>query len=366
MRDKEILTMRYFCTYFDSNYLVRALALYHSLERHCGAFRLYALCLDTNSYETVTRCRLPHLGPIALPELEKGDVPLVNCKSNRSPVEYYFTCSPCLPLFLLEKYPTIDLLTYLDADLYFFAHPEPIFDEMRGHSIGIIEHRCAPRIKYRENGKYNVGWITFRRDANGLKCLRWWKERCIEWCYERWDNGKWSDQGYLTEWPERFAGVRVIQHKGANVAPWNVANYALTCRDQRVWVDNDPLLFYHFHGFKQLLPWLYDSNLGRSGSRLTPVLRWQVYGAYIAELDRHSVHGPPTASIRNPADRYGPLLRWVRLAVRVASALTARAYIVAYPGRSPDLPSTSTLANPRQEPLLDRDIGEVDGPSVAA
>ncbi len=325
--------MRYYCTYFDFNYLARALALYNSLERHAGPFRLYTLCFDEQSYEVLKRMDLPHLEPVALAELEKGDEPLVRCKSNRSTVEYYFTCSPCLPLYLLEKHPEIDFITYLDADLYFYADPQPIYDEMEGHSIGIIEHRVAPGFRSHQNGRFNVGWVSFRRDANGLACLRWWKERCIEWCYERFEDGKFSDQGYLTVWPERFQGVRIIEHKGANVAPWNVARYALSLRDEKIYVDEQPLLFYHFHGFKQLLPWLYDSNLGRSGTSLGPILRHQVYGAYIRELTRLEVDAPATASKRNPAFRYGLFLRWVRLMVRVSSALTSRAYIVVRKGQ---------------------------------
>ena len=163
--------------------------------------------------------------------------------------------------------------------------------------------------------------------------MRWWQERCIEWCYERNENGKYGDQGYLNEWPERFQRVHVVQHKGANVAPWNVANFAVTCRDEHLMVDEAPLLFFHFHGFKKLASGIYDSNLARSGARLGPVLRERVYGAYIQELDRQTIHGPPTATVRKASDRYGLFIRWLRTSFRIAATIFSGAYVVQYRGR---------------------------------
>jgi hypothetical protein len=40
--------MLHFCTYFDSHYLARALALYDSLQEHCAPFELFVLCLDNS------------------------------------------------------------------------------------------------------------------------------------------------------------------------------------------------------------------------------------------------------------------------------------------------------------------------------
>ena len=61
--------MRDFCTYFDINYLSRSLALYCSLERHDGAFRLFMLCLDDDCYSEIVARRLAHAVPIRLRDL---------------------------------------------------------------------------------------------------------------------------------------------------------------------------------------------------------------------------------------------------------------------------------------------------------
>src|SRR5436853_3912156 len=165
--------MRYFCTYFDHHYSARGLALYQSLKRHCPEFKLWILCLDEPSHSELTRLNLPEVSLLTLDELERGDPALLGAKENRSRIEYYFTCTPSLPLFILRADPTVDLITYLDADLFFFSSVAPLFQEMEGKSIAIIAHRFAPAFRHWEwNGIFNVGWVSFRGDHHGWRVLR--------------------------------------------------------------------------------------------------------------------------------------------------------------------------------------------------
>ena len=241
--------MRHYCTLFDRNYLLRGLALYRSLERHAGRFTLHVLCMDDVVHELLRRMALPDVKLVRRVDFE--DPELLAVKPSRSVAEYCWTCTPSLPLYLLAQHPEIELISYLDADLYFFSSPEPIFEELGRDSILIVEHRFSPRfVRFEVNGKYNVEWLTFRRDERGLAALRWWRERCIEWCFYRLEENRMGDQKYLDTWPQRFAGVHVLQHPGAGVAPWNFANYRISARDGALRVDEAALIFYHFHGFR--------------------------------------------------------------------------------------------------------------------
>jgi hypothetical protein len=261
--------MYYFCTYFDQYYLARGLTLYRSLRKHCPDFKLWVLCMDDEAHRILQKLELPGINPISLEDFERNDQELQIAKTNRSRIEYYFTCTPSLPLFVLNKWPEVDLITYLDADLFFFDSPDPIFQEVDEASIGIIGHRFPPHLQDREiYGLYNVGWLSFRRDVNGIECLKWWRDRCLEWCYDRVENGKFADQKYLDKWPDLFKGVKALQHKGANLAPWNLANYSVKASEDGVWIDNENLIFFHFHSLKRVLHRVFNPSFHCYGLEL--------------------------------------------------------------------------------------------------
>ena len=281
--------MHIFCTYFDHHYLPRGLALYESLRRHCPAAELWVLCLSQEAYDWLVRESLDGVRLIALEEFEQADPELRVAKLNRTIVEYYFTCTPSLPLFVFARAPQANLVTYLDADLYFFRDPSPILAEMGQQSIAIIGHRFPPTYRHlEETGIYNVGWISFRRDENARACLEWWRRQCLEWCYDRVEEGRYGDQKYLDQWPTLFRNVAVIQHKGANLAPWNLANSTIRFHDGKAWVGDEELIFFHFQGFQQINRWLYEPQLIRYGAHPTRAIRQHLLIPYWRALQRAS------------------------------------------------------------------------------
>jgi hypothetical protein len=271
-----------FCTYFDHRYLSRGLALYSSLIRHCkGTVRLWILCMNDPAYEALQKLALPGIYPIRLSDFERGDAALAAAKTNRNLIEYYFTSTPSLPLFILRENPSVQVITYLDSDLFFFSDPAVLFEEFGQNSVGIIGHRFPPALKASEVfGLYNVGFLTFRRDDVGLACLNWWRDRCNEWCYDHLDNGRFADQKYLDSWSTLFPRVVELKHKGANLAPWNLANYRITRKDGKVMVDEQELIFFHFHGFKPITRVVYTFNFEDYQIHATAPIVRNIYSPY--------------------------------------------------------------------------------------
>ena len=246
------MSVRHFCTLFDSNYLLKGVAMLRTLKQHCPQAHVHVLCMDARTQTILTALALPYITCIPLASLE--DEALLAAKRDRSVAEYCWTLSPCLPWYVLQQNPQIDFITYVDADLLFYSPVQPLFEEIGEASVVNIEHRFTPRLKHLEvNGRFCVEWVSFRRNEEGMACLSRWRDQCIEWCYYRLEEGRLGDQKYLDEWPQRYPGLHILQHLGAGVAPWNYAQYHFGQDGQgRITVDDAPLIFYHFHQFQLL------------------------------------------------------------------------------------------------------------------
>ena len=122
--------------------------------------------------------------------------------------------------------------------------------------------------------------MTFKADERGLTVLQWWQERCLEWCYNRVEDGKFGDQKYLDDWLQRFEGVHVLSHLGGGVAPWNVQQYRLSKRSDHLYVDDSPLVFYHFHGYKHYA----DGTHELGNYQLSPDVVALLYRPYVQAL----------------------------------------------------------------------------------
>jgi hypothetical protein len=290
--------LRQFCTYFDSNYLLRGLALYHSLERHVGDFVLHVLCLDLATAVRLHALRLPRLRLVGLAELEQAEPGLPLVKPHRSRIEYYFTLTPAWIRYVLRSLPAGMLLTYLDADLLLFGDPLPAEQELADGSLLLVPHRFPPGAEQRlAAGFYNVGYLIFRRDPSAEAALDWWRDACLDWCEDRVDADRYADQGYLNQLPQRFAGVRVCGHPGINAAPWNIAQYRVSRSAAGYRLDDTALLVYHFHGLRRLHDRIYDSGLAFYGVEPSSVLL-QLYGEYLQTLQSTRLRDLPFGAPR--------------------------------------------------------------------
>jgi hypothetical protein len=277
---------RVYCTYFDHKYLSRGLALYYSLQRHAPGARLWVLCLTDECYRTLASLNLPNLIPRRLAEFEAADPEVAATRPTRSLLEYYFTCSAAWMLFVLKREPSAEWVTYLDGDVFFFESPDAIYRELEGEAVAIIPHRYPASIsRLQKFGTYNVGWVGARNDPDGIDAIAWWREKCIEWCHDYVDGGRFADQGYLDSFPSRFQRVKAVENIGANLAPWNIGNYRIDFRDNRVMIDaTAPLVFFHFQGLKRGLGWFIFNSHRAYRAPFSRDVRKHIYKPYVEEL----------------------------------------------------------------------------------
>lgn len=304
----------HFYTYFDSNFLCRGLALYQSLYAFSKDIQLYILCLDEKCFETVRNLAWPGIIPVSLAQLEMADRELLKVKPNRTKIEYYFSCTASFGCYLFKHY-SIEFLTYLDGDTYFFSSPLTFINEIQEYSIAITPHRFPAYKKHNEKyGIYNVGWVSFKRDEDGLACLAKWRADCIEWCHNYLEDDKFGDQKYLDYWQENYKNVKIIDNPGINAAPWNLENYQVTKKNGQIYLDSYPLIFYHFHNLYRLNANIFKLGLAEYSVKVNPVIRQSLYGKYLGAvmaMDRRlKLSGAPRHGVLSKAfslRRYKPL-----------------------------------------------------------
>lgn len=279
-----------FCTLFDSYYLDKGIALYKSLEKVSRDFTLYIFCFDDKAYEVLRDLAFKHAVIIHHKEFETPA--LLEKKAERSKAEYCWTCTSVTIEYVLDYY-RVNSCTYLDSDLYFYADPQILFDEIENSkaNVVIVEHRFKNNAYGRKlearNGKYCVEFNYFDQSENGRRVLKWWKDKCYEWCYDRPDPDRMGDQKYLNHWTTEFEGVHVLQHLGGGVAPWNLEQYHLESveNDEIVMATMDgakfPLVFFHFQNIR----YLPGKKVNIKSQTKNKRLKYAIYIPYLKRIE---------------------------------------------------------------------------------
>lgn len=233
-----------FCTLFDSYYLHKGVATYLSLEKVTDDFHLYIMAFDNECYETLKGFGFKHATVELVDDFETPE--LLAIKPTRTRAEYCWTCGSSITYHFMKKY-NLDSLTYIDADMMFVTSPQVLVEEIGNCSVGLSPHFDGKNDDVA--GRFCVQFVYFKNDENGMAALEWWKDRCIEWCFCRYEDGRFGDQKYLDYMPEKFNGVHEFTNRGCGIAPWNMHEYKYGDDFCFKYQNIDyQAVFYHFHG----------------------------------------------------------------------------------------------------------------------
>lgn len=276
-----------YVTYFDQRYLAFAIVMLRSLRRHDPEPEVFALCFDRTSYETIVALDDRKIVAVAHDSILAFDPALKGGNVERD-ISYYAKHKPVLPLYVFSRRPELYSVAHVDADCCFFSSPKPLFDEIGDASVAVSPHQFSSdyqdKIVY---GRFNAGFIYWRNDDLGRRCLVEYRADCLRWCELSVEpDGRYANQGYLTAWPQRYTGVHVIRCPGVNLSWWNVRTYPLArAHGGTVTVGGVPLIFHHFSHT------VLDANGIWHTYRKRKDANWQIaskaiYRPYLKQLER--------------------------------------------------------------------------------
>lgn len=160
-------------------------------------------------------------------------------------------------VYLLENYD--DKVLYIDPDIKIYSSLKELSDILDKHSVILTPHLTIPEtneIDIQNNelcalqhGVYNLGFVGVKKDDEGMKFARWWRDRLELYCYDDIPRGIFTDQRWCDLAPAYF-DVYIMKNPGYNMAPWNLSTRKITYKDKKILVnDKYELVFFHYSGF---------------------------------------------------------------------------------------------------------------------
>lgn len=184
-------------------------------------------------------------------------------------------------------------IAYVDADMFAFAPLDAVWRECLQCDVAIVPHRWTPRHRdrLRDNGRYNVGWLTVTNNHGGTSTMSRWERYCHDWKPTK-HEPRFMDQRFFDFGPNLGEVWHDVQHLGVNLAPYNQEQYEYVHGPRGLSISDglrcDPLVLYHFHEWRCQRT-EFAINVTRTGYHLHPDVERYVYPAYEKEACRYAL-----------------------------------------------------------------------------
>lgn len=176
-------------------------------------------------------------------------------KQRYDPFELTCNLKPFFGAHIFENNSQMQRLIYLDSDMLVFAP----FLQLTNAAITLSPHRTknigqlpGPEIDNSLNryGVYNAGYFELQKKEEAFAFLDWWKRLMDKSAYNRPDEHLFSDQLWLNAVHSFFDDVYINKKPGYNVAIWNLIERKVENRNGKYFVNEHPLVMYHFSKYK--------------------------------------------------------------------------------------------------------------------
>lgn len=277
-----------FCMVVSRTRLIQAIACFLSLYKNMDNFKVYILCVDEKCYEFLKEINSDKIVLLTIAELNRED--LLAIKASRKLNQYCWTLKPGFIKHIFTLDDSINRVTYIDSDLFFYQNPNVIFENQPDASVLLSSGEIFLPMYSKEfnqtmqtlTGNFNSGFISFKKDINGLQCVNWWDKMCVDSCTSNPEDNKFGDQKYLDDMPFLFNNVYEITTQGINIGHWNYLKYKFTVSNDNVMVNNNKLIFYHFSGFRIISK--YDIRQVHEEDRVNIPFIYQIYKRALGKI----------------------------------------------------------------------------------
>jgi hypothetical protein len=264
-----------YCTILARNYLPKAIALAHSLERHHPGSTLSIMLIDVPTDADLPD--VPHAPTVEL--LSTAALGLSEQEVRRLATIYDLVefATAIKPLLLGQLLEASDQAVYLDPDTYVTSPMEELAPAIEASAGGIVltPHFFAPVPEDAELsdghllhvGVYNLGFCAVDRRSRDF--LDWWWGHLRSECLHDHMAGLFVDQKWVDLGSALFSG-EPLHHRGYNVSVANLHERPVGM-DENGYVitsNGDRLRLFHFHAFDPSAPDQLTTRLDGAAGQL--------------------------------------------------------------------------------------------------
>jgi hypothetical protein len=262
------------CTIVSLNYLPLACVLGDSFLSHNPSWEFKIFLVD--QYQSLENLLAAHsiskheiIPVFALLSKMKFDILDMILKYNV--IELNTAIKPFCLHFLFES--GYQKVIYFDPDIYITDTIQELDNLLDAHPIVLTPHILEPipdddkkpsELDILMAGVFNLGFIGLSDCTESRVILKWWQKRLQKYCFMKVAEGMHVDQNWINFIPCFSDSAYILHKKSYNVAYWNLHERVLTNRDNKYFIDTDPLQFFHFSGYNPRNPTLISKHQNRS------------------------------------------------------------------------------------------------------
>ena len=213
---------------------------------------------------------------------------------NYTIVELLTSAKPFYFSWLFQQHPTAENIAYFDPDIMIFQPLTRLEESLQQYDIILTPHFTAPindncmptELHVMQTGIFNLGFIAVKRSENSLNMLNWWQSRLKEQCLIDLSRGLFVDQLWANLIPAYFDKVLIEKYPGYNMAHWNLHERRLTKSNDIFYVNDMPLVFFHFSHYSPAHPDAIAGHHNRYSFETRPELK-ELFEAYTASLTQY-------------------------------------------------------------------------------
>lgn len=238
------------------NYLAQAQTLGQSLQKTNPDVEFVIGLVDRLDMVKLDADKIP---PFQLLEIHKINMDcLEEMCQNYDITELNTAVKPFYFDYFLKNRPDIKNIIYFDPDIIVFDSLQPLKENLAKFNIVLTPHITSPindkydtrEIDHLNTGLYNLGFAAISRGDASSKMINWWMERLKKNCRIDLCNGLFVDQHWMIFVPIFYREYTLVdKYLGFNVAYWNLHERWVSEKSDKFYINEVPLIFFHFSGY---------------------------------------------------------------------------------------------------------------------